>query len=119
MWRKKKRYDLRYNPKKSRGGIWVTNKFGKIKAKKRHPPKPIVKKCLKCGAKVLYHHLFCERCWIENQNDRNEKIETEKKRLGNLESTYKEISGVSELQRSEPRCNELHFESIIKITVNG
>lgn len=29
---------------------------------------PVVKKCIKCGAKVKYHHVLCTKCWIEKKN---------------------------------------------------
>lgn len=58
---------------KKRGGIWTTNKFGKIKSKKQHPPKSIVKRCLRCGARVLHHHLYCDKHWLLKQKENEKK----------------------------------------------
>lgn len=75
MGRNKKKHvkkGKKYKQRKRRGGIWITNKFGKLKSNRKHPPKPIVKKCRKCGARVLYHHYFCENCWREYQSEKED-----------------------------------------------
>ena len=78
----KKNYDKkdkRLRSRKRKGGIWITNKFGKAKRKIEHPPKPIVKRCVKCGAKVFHHHFLCDKHWLlkqkENETLQNEDLE--------------------------------------------
>lgn len=48
--------------RKRRGGIWVTNKFGK--ERNRKPIEPQVKVCILCGKRrVIHHHFYCDVCW--------------------------------------------------------
>lgn len=83
MRRKKtKTYDKegkKIRPYKKKGGIWVTNKFGKVRSNRTHPPKPVVKKCSVpgCDKRIKYHHWLCEAHWKERNSQDKKNSETQ------------------------------------------
>lgn len=55
---------MRSKPRKSKFGIWLSNKCSKKRRKKDFRVKPKVNKCLICRTgKVRHHHYYCDRCY--------------------------------------------------------
>jgi hypothetical protein len=60
--------------KKRRNKIWISNKFNKENKSRRKNGKiiPIKEKCLACGNKTKFHHIYCEKCWKKKHKETKE-----------------------------------------------